>query len=149
MELFLVGVAILLVVVFLVARRVFPLILTRPALTGQHLVGYLETSLTDQTRIMLGAQARVVALDVWYPASAVGSSLEPFDTPLLRTMLQKVQGIPSFGKDVASSSWRDVPALVMLSTEFRMAGVDISLCGTFDVPRRWGISARASRRTSF
>jgi hypothetical protein len=114
MKRFLIGLVILFVtfgLALVMAMVFFPPVLKRPKPTGQYPVGYLETTLTDASRTMLGNQPRVISLDVWYPASSIGTQLEPYTTAELRQILQKVQGIPSIGGDDASYSYRNAPAL--------------------------------------
>lgn len=114
MKRFLIGVTVLIVTLGLavtMAMILFPPVLKRPAPTGKYPVGYLETTLTDASRTMQGKKSRVISLDVWYPATAKGTRLEPYTTAALRQILQKVQGIPAIGGDDASYSFRDAPAL--------------------------------------
>ena len=94
-----------------IALTIFPPVLELPKPSGAFAIGYLETTLTDATRTMRGREARVISLDVWYPAdNATGLALEPYSDAALRTMMQEVQGLPAIGDDQASHSARDAPA---------------------------------------
>ncbi len=94
-----------------IALTIFPPVLELPKPSGSFAIGYLETTLTDPTRTMRGGEARVISLDVWYPAaSATGLTLEPYSDAALRTMIQEVQGVPAIGDDQASHSAQDAPA---------------------------------------
>ena len=114
MKRFLIGLGITLltlIAVAVIALTIFPPVLELPKPSGSFAVGYLETTLTDATRTMRGGEARVISLDVWYPASdATGLALEPYSDAALRTLLQEMQGVPAIGGNQPSHSARDAPA---------------------------------------
>ncbi len=75
-----------------------------PPPTGPFAVGFRSTTLRDPTRLMnVHGQdtARVMTLDIWYPASSAGGKqAEPYQDAALAALLSKYQRIP----DVAASS---------------------------------------------
>ena len=94
-----------------ITLTIFPPVLELPTPGGSFAIGYSETTLTDATRTMRSGEARVISLDVWYPAaSATGLALEPYSDAALRAIMQEVQGVPAIGGDQPSHSARDAPA---------------------------------------
>ena len=81
-----------------ITLTIFPPVLELPTPGGSFAIGYSETTLTDATRTMRSGEARVISLDVWYPAaSATGLALEPYSDAALRAIMQEVQGVPAIG----------------------------------------------------
>ena len=88
----------------LLAGAVIPI----PKPSGPHPVGFTTTTITDTTR-----NARVITLDVWYPAQSTdGFKAAPYNEAALAKMLERYQGIPaSLNPETPSFAFQDAPKL--------------------------------------
>ena len=91
-------------------------ILPIPKPSGPHPVGFTTNTLTDSSRTMQvqgKSTARVITLDIWYPAqSTEGFKASPYTETALNKMLEKYQGIPaSLNTESPSFAFQDAPAL--------------------------------------
>ena len=87
-----------------------------PRPSGPHPVGFSTTTLTDSSHTMrLREQntARVITLDIWYPAQSIeGFKAAPYTETALNKMLEKYQGIPaSLNKESPSFAFLGAPTL--------------------------------------
>jgi dienelactone hydrolase len=84
-----------------------------PKPTGSNPVGFRSTTLTDNTRTVTikgQSMARVLTLDIWYPAlSTTGFKAEPYTEKALAKALSQFQKIPEIGGEKPSYSYRDAP----------------------------------------
>ncbi len=84
-----------------------------PPPSGPLAVGFRTTMLRDPTRLLsVHGQntARVVTLDIWYPASSTdGKQPEPYQDAALAALLSKYQGIPDIAGSSPSHAYRGAP----------------------------------------
>ena len=84
-----------------------------PPPTGPAAVGFRTTTLVDPSRVMVvhgRRTARVVTLDIWYPAANTQGRLpEPYQDAALAALLAKYQGIPDVAGSAPSYAFNGAP----------------------------------------